>query len=311
MSTKKSKFTPPSGRSNALDSVQTSYADPKEVDYKALKVGEAIVVRILSLGDEHIANVPHVYAATASAKHQDKAPINRLVPLPEDMEDAENIFDDTGVPLSDGDVKSVWYIPVVSLYKLDGDGFVDSEIGEVQYLKAGPGMVKSIKELSENVKDDFEFDSIPPYDIRIEAYQNGEGAKAIKNWKLVPVSKIMTRGSGKGAKPVKEDCPRFMVADVAEALGPEIWEMVENEIDELMDHYNDVIKKERVVSNIKKRFLRYRTDDTANTNTTRSTGMKRDLPVADEDEDNGNEEETGEAEEGTTKFRGLGGKFKR
>ena len=307
---KAAKFSQPKSRSSALDNVQTSYDDPLAVNFKALKEGEGIVVRILSLSaeDGHMAVQSCVRASVKSAKHRDKPPIQLLVPLPEDEEDAEKIKDDEGVPLADGTPQSVWYIPVYTLYKVDKDGLVSEEVNELQYLKAGPGMIKSIKKLSENFKDGYDFEGVPSYDIRIEAVANS----GISNWQLHPVRSILTKP--KTGKPVRETCPRFGVDDLAEALGEDAWNYVVDNIQELIDHCFEIIEKEQAVNSIKKKFLRYRQDEATQVGAkSRSVGMSRDLPGSEdgEEEENDNNEEEGEAEEESTpKFRGLAGRFK-
>lgn len=302
MSKTKKTFSQPKGRSNALDNVQTTFVDPKAVDYRSLKEGEGIVVRILSLASpEQMVIQPIAKAACASAKHLDSEPLMLWVPLPEDPDDADNIFDDKGVPLSDGQESVNWFIPVFTLYKVDKDGIISEEVEEIQYLKAGPGMVKDIATLSKDIKNDFEFDAIPAYDIRIEMFKNG----SITNWSLHPVTKILTKN---GKKIEKESCPRFGIEDLEEALGSERWQYIVDNIDEIMEHYTEVAAKERTVASIKKRFLKYRTNSNDDAKT-RSVGMPRDLPKADEESEDADAGEEGTSEE-TPKFRGLGkGRF--
>lgn len=299
------KFSQPKGRSSALDAVQTSNADALEVPFKSLKVGEGIVVRMLSLSSDegHIVIQPGVRASIENTKPNAPEPyFKSLVPLPKNPDDAEKILDDEGMALSDGDLKESWFIPVFMLYTTDADGFIVDEINELRYLRAGPGMVKDLKTLSENVKDDFEFDAIPPYDIRIEAFKNGN----IPNWSLHPVTKILSKD---GKKIVKDTCPRFGVDELSDALGKETWDYVVDNIGELIEHFTSVDEKERKVENVKKRFVRYRNPSNGDgAKNTRSTGMKRDLPVNEPDDVDETEDTETTEEESKPTFRGLGGK---
>lgn len=298
--------------SSALNKVTTGYqADPKEFQYNKLEVGEGVVVRILSLHEDDTVSLPIRRAHTTNAKNKDKDPILSRVADP-GVDYADEILDDTGTPLSECVEQTVLWVPVWALYTVDKNGVVKEEIEELMYVKLLPGLQKELKKLEENVKEGFEFEVIPPYDIRIEVVKDD----SIQNYEMYPVTKLVTPGPTKG-KFSREDCPRYGVEDLGEALGKDVMKVLDDEFDSLLEHMQKLADEEADPVNVRKRFFYKGKGPNEGAETeSRGGGMRRGVASrakADETED---EEESGDgAEEGSeeesTPSRYSGGVGKR
>lgn len=297
--------------SSALNKVTTGYqADPKEFQYNKLEVGEGVVVRILSLHEEDVVTLPIRRAYTTNAKNKDKDPILSRVADP-GPDHNEEILDDTGTPMSECVEQTVLWVPVWVLYTVDKNGVIKDEVEELMYVKLMPGLQKELKKLQEDIKGGFEFEVIPPYDIRIEVVKEND----IQNYEMYPVTKIVTPGTTKG-KFTREDCPRFGVEDLEEALGADVKKVLDAEFDDLLAHMTNLVDDECDPANVRKRFF-YKGKGPDNTTESRGGGMRRGVASRanadeDENEEDSTDEETSEEEATPSRYAGgLGKRFSR
>lgn len=295
---------------SALDKVTTGYAaDPKEFQYSKLDVGEGVVLRILSLHEDDTVRQPLRKAAITSAKHKDKEPLLLRVADP-GPDHSDGLLDDAGTPLSECVEQDQLWVPVWVLYTVDKNGVMKEEIEDLMYVKLLPGLQKDLKALKENLKDGFEFEVIPPYDLRIEVTKED----SIKNYSIVPVTKLIT-SAGRG-KVDKQDCPRFGVEDLEEALGDEAMQVLNDGFDDLLEHMVKLSDEECSVENVRKRFFyKGKGPSSSNESESRGGGMRRGVASRskkdeeDEEEPEENtEEETSEEEATPTRYSGGVGK---
>jgi hypothetical protein len=296
---------------SALDKVTAGYtADPKEFQYSKLEIGEGVVVRILSLHEDDTIRQPLRKAAITSAKHKDKEPLLLRVPDP-GPDHSEDILDDAGTPMSECVEQDQLWVPVWALYTVDKNGTMKEEIEDLMYVKLLPGLQKDLKKLKEDVKNDYEFEVIPPYDVRIEVIKE----ESIKNYQIMPVTKLIT-SAGRG-KVEKQDCPRFGVEDLEEALGKEAMQVLNDEFDDLLAHMTELSDTECLPENVRKRFFYKGKGPGANAEPeARGGGMRRGVASRAKSEDTEdeeaneetNEEEGSEEESSPARYSGGVGK---
>lgn len=296
---------------SALDKVTSGYAaDPKEFLYSKLEIGEGVVLRILSLHEEDTVRQPLRKAAITSAKHKDKEPLLLRVADP-GPDHSDTILDDAGTPLSECVEQDQLWVPVWVLYTVDKNGIMKEEIEDLMYVKLLPGLQKDLKALKDNLKDGYEFEVIPPYDLRIEVTKED----SIKNYAIVPVTKLIT-SAGRG-KVEKQDCPRFGVEDLEEALGDEAMKVLNDEFDNLIEHMTNLVEQDCAPENVRKRFFyKGKGPSSSNESESRGGGMRRGVASrakSDDDEEEETEdvteEETSEEEESTpSRYSGGVGK---
>lgn len=287
------------GGESALAKAKSGFApDPKELVLKELKVEEGVVVRFLSFHDDDTYFQPGRRVTTKNPNTGDLYE-KQIVADPGPPHN-EKIFDDSedGMAIADGAEANTLFVPVMVLYTVDKDGVVAEEINELKYLRLGPGIAGSMKKLKENIKDDYGFEDIPDYNVRIEVVQ--KSPKSPKNYEPFPVQKIRIR---EGKKVVSEACPGWRVDDLQEALGEELWDLLNAEFDELVAHLKKVAEAETAVETVKRRFCRYRG---ASSNEDSGKGMKRNLPADEAEEEEEEAEE--ETKETGTRFRNLRGR---
>lgn len=287
------------GGESALAKAKSGFApDPKELVLKELKVEEGVVVRFLSFHDDDTYFQPGRRVTTKNPNTGDL--YEKQIVADPGAPHNEKIYDDSedGMAIADGAEANTLFVPVMVLYTVDKDGVVADEINELKYLRLGPGIAGSMKKLKENIKDDYGFEDIPDYNVRIEVVQ--KSPKSPKNYEPFPVQKIRIR---EGKKVVSEACPGWRVDDLQEALGEELWDLLNAEFDDLVAHLKKVAEAETAVEVVKRRFVRYRG---ASSNEDSGKGMKRNLPSEDAEEEEEEAEE--ETKETGTRFRNLRGR---
>ena len=290
------------GGESALAKAKSGFApDPKELILKELKVEEGVVVRFLSFHED---DTYFQAGRRVTTKNPNTGELyeKQIVADPGPPHN-EKIFDDSedGMALCDGQEANTLFVPVMVLYTVDKDGLVDKEIYELKYLRLGPGLAGDMKKLKENIKDDLGFEDIPDYNVRIEVVQ--KSPKSPKNYTPFAVQKVRVREKG---KVVTSDCPGWRVDDLQEALGDDLWDLLNAEFDDLVAHFTKIAKDEAAVETVKRRFVRYRNASNAESSNT-GKGMKRNLPSEEaEEEEEGTEEE--ETKETGTRFRSIRGR---
>lgn len=264
------------GTSSALNKARTNngYDNPNKFSYEKrdFAEGEAIVFRILSL-EESCA--PVVNCVRAAMQFNDgKLYEGQLVADPGAPDNAK-IIDDAGSTLAECSPADKMYIPVFALWKLNKNAEVIEEFDKVMFIEAKPSIIKQLKELSTDVKNDCDFEDVPHYHLQIEITSNKQNP-----YKLYPLKAARHNGN----KLDSDDLGRGVPLPEYLGLTNEDLDALKSDFDAIVAEINKIARDERSVASVKKKFARYKEDNDSKKSAPRTSLGRRDK---DEDDDAG------------------------